>query len=61
MSIGFLEIISPRYACLKSREMIVWSFTQEAWLAAVEACVPPKTIEANRRAFLAGWQLGEKA
>ena len=37
------------------------SFTQEAWLAAVEACVPPKTIEANRRAFLAGWQLGEKA
>ena len=39
----------------------VESFTQEAWLAAVEACVPPKTIEANRRAFLAGWQLGEKA
>ena len=37
------------------------SFTQEAWLVAVEACVPPKTIEANRRAFLAGWQLGEKA
>ena len=37
------------------------SFTQEAWLAAVEACVPPKTIEANRRAFLAGWQRGEKA
>ena len=37
------------------------SFTQEAWLAAVEACVPPKTIEANRRAFLAGWEMGEKA
>ena len=36
-------------------------FTQEAWLAAVEACVPPKTIEANRRAFLAGWEMGEKA
>lgn len=36
-------------------------FTQEAWLAAVEACVPPKTVEANRRAFLSGWEMGEKA
>ena len=35
-------------------------FAQEAWLKAVEACVPPKTVEANRRAFLAGWALGEK-
>lgn len=36
------------------------TFPKEAWLAAVEACVPPKTIEANRRAVLAGWALGEK-
>ena len=35
-------------------------FAQEAWLKAVEACVPPKTIEANRRAFLAGWARGER-
>ena len=35
-------------------------FAQEAGLKAVEACVPPKTVEANRRAFLAGWALGEK-
>ena len=33
------------------------TFPQEAWLKAVEACVPPKTVEANRRAFLAGWAL----
>lgn len=30
---------------------------KEEWLLAVEACVPPKTIEANRRAFLAGWEM----
>ena len=35
-------------------------FAQEAGRKAVEACVPPKTVEANRRAFLAGWALGEK-
>ncbi len=29
---------------------------QEDWLEAVSACVPSKTIEANRRAFLAGWE-----
>ncbi len=29
---------------------------QGAWLEAVDACVPKKTIEANRRAFLAGWE-----
>ena len=29
---------------------------QAAWLEAVDACVPSKTIEANRRAFLAGWE-----
>lgn len=29
---------------------------QAEWLKAVQACVPPKTIEANRRAFLAGWE-----
>ncbi len=32
------------------------SMDQALWLEAVEACVPPKTIEANRRAFLAGWE-----
>lgn len=36
------------------------SFSQEAWLKAVDACVPPKTIEANRRAFLAGWEIAKK-
>ncbi len=28
----------------------------EEWLSAVSALVPPKTIEANRRAFMAGWE-----
>ncbi len=32
------------------------SLDQALWLEAVEACVPPKTIEANRQAFLAGWE-----
>lgn len=26
------------------------------WQDAVSACVPPRTIDANRRAFLAGWE-----
>ncbi len=29
---------------------------QTAWQSAVSACVPQKTIETNRRAFLAGWE-----
>lgn len=29
-------------------------FTEEEWLAAIEKCVKPKTVERNRRAFLAG-------
>lgn len=32
---------------------------QEDWLKAVAACVPEKTIEENRRAFLAGWEAAE--
>ncbi len=32
------------------------SLEQSLWLEAVGACVPQKTIEANRRAFLAGWE-----
>ncbi|MCL1964085.1 MAG: indolepyruvate oxidoreductase subunit beta [Firmicutes bacterium] len=29
---------------------------QAAWLEAVSACVPPRTVEANLSAFLAGWE-----
>lgn len=30
---------------------------QAQWLRAIDACVPPATIEMNRRAFLAGWEV----
>jgi len=30
---------------------------QQQWLDAIAACVPPNTIEINKRAFLAGWEL----
>ena len=29
---------------------------KEAWLSAVECCVPPKFLEMNRKAFELGWQ-----
>ena len=29
---------------------------KEAWLSAVERCVPPKFLEMNRKAFELGWQ-----
>lgn len=32
-------------------------FSREQWLAAVEAVVPPKTAELNKKAFLTGYEL----
>ena len=29
---------------------------KEAWLSAVERCVPPKFLEMNQKAFMLGWQ-----
>ena len=31
------------------------SFARESWIRAITACVPPKTLEANLRAFDLGW------
>lgn len=33
--------------------------SQAQWMQAVDACVPPKTIESNRRAFRAGWEAAD--
>jgi len=33
---------------------------QAAWLAAIDACVPPATVAQNRQAFLAGWEAAGK-
>lgn len=32
-------------------------FSKERWLAAIEATVPPKTAELNKKAFLTGYEL----
>jgi len=32
-------------------------FPKEDWLAVIEATVPPKTIEINKKAFLAGYEM----
>jgi indolepyruvate ferredoxin oxidoreductase beta subunit len=31
-----------------------FSFPQEAWQEAIDACVPPKVLELNRKAFAMG-------
>ena len=32
-------------------------FTKEQWLSAIEATVPPKTVELNKKAFLVGYEM----
>ncbi|MBE5930935.1 MAG: indolepyruvate oxidoreductase subunit beta [Lachnospiraceae bacterium] len=32
-------------------------FTKEQWLNAIEATVPPKTVELNKKAFLVGYEM----
>lgn len=32
-------------------------FTKEQWLSAIEATVPPKTVELNKKAFLTGYEV----
>ena len=34
-------------------------FSKDSWIRAISACVPPKTLEVNLRAFELGWGKGE--
>ena len=39
-----------------SRALEGLGITEEAWLKAIEACVPPKFLELNKKAFALGRQ-----
>ena len=52
VELGNARVVNLLLLGLLAREM---DFPKEAWLEAIEACVPPKTLEINRKAFGSGW------